>query len=191
MLIIDNPLKEKRTDLPRFKKVTIKDRGIAYLWDSFNMWAWYFVVYYAFNITFLFTIIPSKTAASMTVFLWNLLRDGNKNGASWGKRKADILVINTTDFKRCTYKESLMRHGLSFISAFLITLQFIDKIPLQLIPVAIVLADVIAINNSPIGQRGGDYIAKTQVVYWDDYYAYENSIKKETEVAAEDSAKEI
>lgn len=176
-------------DLSMFKKVSLKDRFLARIYDTVRFWIFYGVI------TFLFSYVAILLSPFWLYFLklksfgpliativslgWFLFRDGLRGAQSWGKEKQDILVICTDTFQDCTIFRSFIRNIISEISAAIIVLQFSNIASFSIVYMVILAIDIFRIILSPGGRRIGDLISKTQVIYLDDWAKYRESFKQQ------------
>jgi uncharacterized RDD family membrane protein YckC len=170
----------------KFKKVSFKDRGLAFFWDSLVMVGLYFGVFIIGGFLQLNKITSAFAVAVLFALVYSLFRDG-KDGESKGKRTLKILVINKSNNERISYLHSFLRQSTSFVSVLALTYVLLELgiqvPPYAIIPALVLIVDIFLIYFSTRGQRIGDLISNTQVVYWDDYREYKRSgeVKLETD----------
>lgn len=160
-----------------FTKVSFKDRSIAFTWDFLMMLGCYFGVFILAGFIGQAKSDLNFSVAVVLVLIYTYFRDG-REGESKGKRNAQIVVINKSSKERISYLYSFIRQAPSFISilaiTFILTMYGVKVPPYFLLPSAVLIADILLILFSPSGQRIGDLIANTQVVYWEDFQKFES-----------------
>ena len=173
--------------MPIFRTVSLKERFLARFYDTAMFWLFYFL----FGI---FIGAYSPLLGWLVCYILYLLRDGFNGGAGFGKATQSILVINSDNFKECSYGRSILRNVISDISAILITIKFLElniglKDAMDLAIAIVIGIDVWRILNTVGGQRTGDLIAHTRVVYWEDLLEYNIQRQKEERTLDEAVAK--
>ncbi len=165
-----------------FRRVAFKDRFIARLYDTALFWFLYLLVS-GYLDTFSLMLFGIKIGWFVCYGLF-LLRDGFNRGAGFGKARQSILVINTDNYKECSYIRSVLRNVVSDISAILITIELLQnnltaEVSLNLAFLTVLLIDIWRVIRSDGGRRTGDLIAHTQVVYWEDSLHFDMKRKEE------------
>ncbi|MCX7876998.1 MAG: RDD family protein [Melioribacteraceae bacterium] len=175
-------------NLYKFTKVSLKDRFLARLYDFIKMVGIYMLSTLLFLLIFKLFYLPlphtfSNFFAMIIAQGWFLLRDGIVGGANWGKEIRNILVICTDTFQDCTIFRSFIRNIILDIIAIIISLLFSNifniLIVYVIVSVILFLVDILRIVLSPDGKRIGDLIAKTQVIYVDEWVKYKKSFVQE------------
>lgn len=117
----------------------------------------------------LFSIIPIPFVSGLIAFLYMLLRDGLTDQGSIGKRMLNLQVL-TMAGQRLNYEESIRRNIIFAIPAIFHVIPLIGWILALLLSLIIYVVELLAMNNSPRGQRNGDRWAGTVVQDAPHYY---------------------
>ncbi len=117
----------------------------------------------------LFSIIPIPFVSGLIAFLYMLLRDGLTDQGSIGKRMLNLQVL-TMAGQRLNYEESIRRNIIFAIPAIFHVIPLIGWILALLLSLIIYVVELLAMNNSPRGQRNGDRLAGTVVLDAPHYY---------------------
>lgn len=161
----------------KYRKVLLKDRLLAYLYDTVVFWVFRFLIGIGLTVLFVFGKHASSVAG-LLAYLMFLFRDGFNGGAGFGKGQQNTMVIKIDDFHECSYGRSFIRNVVSQISAISLGLQFGHVIPFTILFMIVTAVDVWRIIRTEGGRRVGDMIAHTQVVYVDDTVQCEIELEK-------------
>lgn len=152
----------------KFTKVALDQRIYARLIDIAIFW----FIYAALSI-----FVGNANAALISYLFFFLPKDGFNKGRGVGKNYRNIVVINSDTLELCNYPRSIFRNIISDLSIVIFILQFgNDLLYIQIFVVIVTLIDIWRIKNSEGGQRVGDVLAHTQVIYWEDYQKLKSTI---------------
>jgi uncharacterized RDD family membrane protein YckC len=175
----------------KFKRVSFWDRLLARVLDILIFWV----------ISLIISRIPF-VGVFVVYILW-LMRDGYNEGGGFGKNKRHIAVIELDTFQVCNYPRSIIRNIVSDASAFLLVLQFMPPASDPLLhevyiasayygaALLVTLVDTWRVLYADGGRRVGDMIARTQVVYWEEYIDAKWKFEEEEKKQLEESVKRV
>jgi len=163
---------------PIFRIVPLKERVLARLIDTLQYWITYFVsnFFFAFLISLAAPSYAKYSVGAAALFSlgWFLLRDGLAGGANIGKNNREIMVIAIDRNEPCSMSRSFARNIVSDISAYALFIQLAGMVPIATLYSLVLIVDIWRITKSPGGRRIGDVIARTQVVYMDDWIRFKS-----------------